>query len=364
MKKILTSLLIFCAFVYALPVITVGAHVSSGNKAEDKTTQKENTDYITAFDIWNDTMRELTERAQQSQQSQASSDRPNQPESYDENNYVSVMIKGETVRLTIKDYLAGVVAAEMPASFPVEALKAQAVAARSYMLYKIEMSGQTHDGGAQLCDDYTHCTAFFDIAADGKNLWGDDADYYAERIYEAVEQTDGIVAVSGGEVIAAVFHSSSSDMTEDAENVWGVKYSYLTSVSSVGGSASPNYYGTVTLKQRDFCNTVLAKYPSASFSSNPSEWTGQITRSQSGGVLSIEIGGIKLKGTEVRTMFGLNSTNFGIELKNGEVIFSTVGTGHGVGMSQYGAREMALGGAAFDEIILHYYTGVQLMVKN
>ena len=361
MKKILTALLIFFVFVYALPVLTVGAYGGKEQNPAYINSPKDNTDYKSALDVWNDTVRDLTERAAQSV---SAGEQSSETSGYDAANYISVLIDGQPVQMTVQDYLVGVVAAEMPAAFPMEALKAQAVAARSYMLHKIEMGGASHSGGAQLCDDYTHCTAFFDVAADGKKLWGDDADYYAERIYTAVCDTDGIVAVSNGQTIAAVFHSASSEMTEDAENVWGVKYSYLTSVSSVGGSASPNYYGTVAVKQTDFKSSVLAQFPEASFDADPSRWIGNIKRSQSGSVLEMDIGGVTVKGTQVRSMFSLNSANFSVEIKNTEVIFSTVGTGHGVGMSQYGAREMALNGAGFDEIICHYYSGVSLMVKN
>ena len=176
--------------------------------------------------------------------------------------------------------------------------------------------------------------------------------------------TDGIVAVSNGKVIAAVFHSASADMTEAAVNVWGTDYPYLVSVSSVGGNASPAYYGTVVVGKTDFCSKIKENYPNAAFPSDASKWISGMRRSQSGGVLEMVVGGVLIKGTEIRSMFSLNSTNFKIEMTEDEVVFTTVGTGHVVGMSQFGAREMALNGAYFDEIICHYYSGVQLMVKN
>ncbi len=360
MKKILTAALAFCIFVYALPIITVGASGKNEIKPEDKTSHMTDTDYKSAIDIWNETINNLYANTEKTDPTPPAKD-----EDYDQKTTVTVLIDGITRQITVRDYLVGVVAAEMPASFPIEALKAQAVAARSYMLHKLERGGSgDHAGGAQLCDDYTHCTAFFDIAEGGEALWGNNADYYADRIYAAVADTDGIVAVSGGEVIAAVFHSASSDKTEDAENVWGVSYPYLVSVSSVGGSASPNYYGTVVVKTDDFLKVIKNSCPSAALGRDPSSWIGAAERSRSGSVLNITVGGVRIKGTQIRSMFGLNSTNFSVELRGNEFVFSTVGTGHGVGMSQYGAREMALSGARFDDIICHYYSGVQLMVKK
>ena len=355
MKKILYVVLAFFIFVYALPIITLGMKDISPSDTGNKQDAKEETERLTAIDIWNQTLQNLsTEDVASAQQ-----------KSYDEKTYISVLIDGKVCDMTVGEYLVGVVAAEMPASFPIEALKAQAVAARSYMLHKIEngYTDQKHNG-AQLCDDYTHCTAFFDIKSGGKDLWGEEAEYYAQRIQAAVSDTDGVVAVSEGQVIAAVFHSASSDMTEDAENVWGVKYPYLVSVSSVGGSSSPNYYGTEVITQNDFFKTIQTAYPKAFFGSDVSKWITNIRRTQSGGVLDLYVGGVLIKGTEIRSMFDLNSTNFNIEISNNEIVFTTVGTGHGVGMSQFGAREMALNGAYFDEIICHYYNGVQLMVKN
>ncbi|MBQ2866333.1 MAG: stage II sporulation protein D [Clostridia bacterium] len=362
MKKILIALLVFLVCVYALPVITLGAQPQQTSDTGDKKEQNGDTDYRSAMDIWNDTIRNMMDSAQKSDDDNSLSD---EPEDYDEKTLLRVLIDGEVREMTVRDYLVGVVAAEMPAAFPIEALKAQAVAARSYMLHKIENSDpSSHPQGAQLCDDYTHCTAFFDIESGGRELWGDSCDYYAERIRAAVEDTDGVVAVYQGESIAAVFHSASDEMTEDAENIWGVKYSYLTPVKTSGGSASPNFYGTVVFSQSDFREMIADVYPSAAMDGHYSQWIGEIRRSQSGTVLGIVVGGVSIKGTEIRTLFGLNSANFNIEFKNGEVIFTTVGTGHGVGMSQYGAREMALNGSYFDEIIYHYYSGVQLMVKN
>jgi stage II sporulation protein D len=258
-----------------------------------------------------------------------------------------------------------VVSAEMPASFPIEALKAQAVAARSYMLYKINSNHRdsVHEG-AQLCDDFNHCTAFCEIDTEGKELWKNDYDYYLEKIRSAVSSTDGIVAMSDGKIIAAVFHSASDGATESAENVWGNKYSYLTAVPTSGGDASPNFYGVLEIGKKEFSDKMQSYRGDFNLSENMTDWFKNIIRSESGNVMSITVGGVKLKGTEFRSILGLNSTNFTINIDDDKILINTIGTGHGVGMSQYGARDMALKGAYFDEIICYYYTGVKLMVKN
>lgn len=342
MKKIFVGVLIFMVILYAMPIVTVGMQ-------EQK--------------LKNDIFYTQTEQKKDIHPSKQEDD--NRALGYDKKTEVMVLLNGTVETMSVYEYLIGVVAAEMPASFPVEALKAQAVAARSYMLYKIDalQNDSTHNG-AQLCDDFNHCTAFYDVAAEGQRLWGDDFDLYYEKIKSAVESTDGIVAMSDGEVIAAVFHSASGGYTESAENVWGNSYSYLVSVPTWGGSASPRYYDTKVIKKEDFKKILKAAYPKITFENNMSDWFSDIMRSDSGSVISLKIGGIEIKGTEIRSIFELNSTNFTIELSNDEILFNTVGTGHGVGLSQYGARAMALDGAYFDEILCHYYSGIQLVIKN
>lgn len=341
MKKIVSTVLIFMVLLYAMPIITVGmTEQRQGDVLYfEKLSEEEDMIY-----------------EEESHLSKAIG--------FDEKTLVSVLTDGEVKEMTVRDYLTGVVAAEMPASFPIEALKAQAVAARSYMLYKINKAEDNTHKQALLCDDYNHCTAFCNIEEKGVELWGADCDKYSEKIKSAVESTDGVVAVYDGEVIAAVFHSASSDYTQAAADVWGTDYSYLVSVPSVGGTSAPNYYGTVRITKNEFISAIKKHNPNAVLGANVDAWFSDMDRNSTGSVLSIKIGGVQLKGTEVRGMFKLNSTNFTIDISGDNVIFSTTGTGHGVGMSQYGAREMALNGSYFDEIICHYYSGVQLMVKN
>lgn len=342
MKKIVSSVLIFMAILYLMPIITVGiTEQQQGN--------------ILYFDNLNEEITPSNEEGSEIEDIIG----------YDERTTVTVKINGNPREMTVREYLIGVVAAEMPAAFPIEALKAQVVAARSYMLYKIENNkNDSLHADVQLCDDYSHCTAFCDIEAQADSIWGKDANMYTEKIITAVESTDGIVAVSDGKVIAAVFHSAAATYTESAVNVWGKDFSYLVSVPSSGGTASPNYYGLLKISGAEFSKKVKNYYPKATFGADVSRWFENIIRNKSGNVNSLKVGGIQMSGSELRKILGLNSTNFTIEFEDNTIIFNTVGTGHGVGMSQYGARDMALNGAFFDEIICHYYSGVQLMVKN
>jgi len=249
--------------------------------------------------------------------------------SFDENTYVTVNISGVETELTLKEYLRGILAGETPASFPEEALKAQAVAARTFIMRKPD---------AVFCDDFAHCMAY--------------STNFDPRFDEAIAATDGEILVYDGEPILAVFFSTSSGKTENATDVWGGEYPYLVAVDSSGDEGAPRYIGTVTVMQDDFWK-ALGNLPR---SDTP---FGAINRSPSGGVLTIEISGTLIKGTEIRTLFGLNSTNFTVAMINGDIVFETKGFGHGVGMSQYGARAMALEGADYEQILTHYYTGAR-----
>lgn len=250
--------------------------------------------------------------------------------SFDESTYITVKISGTETELSLKEYLRGVLAGEIPASFPEEALKAQAVAARTYIM---------RDPEAVYCDDPAHCMAY--------------SKEFDPRLDAAIEQTNGEILVYDDEPILAVFFAASSGKTENAVDVWGGDYPYLTAVESVGEEDAPRFSGTVTVTVEEFWKTLDSIKPS----DTP---FGTIERTPSGGVIDIEISGVKVKGTEMRALFGLNSTNFTVAIIGGNVVFETKGFGHGVGMSQYGARAMALNGADYKEILAHYYTDTRL----
>ncbi len=272
---------------------------------------------------------------------------------------VTLSTNGKTETLSLSEYLEGVVAAEMPALFPEEALKAQAVAARTYTMKKMTSPPAEGHNGAYLCDNPAHCKAYKPISSFAA-AWDDEKEEYTEKIKRAVSETDGEILLYDGSPISAVFHSTSSGMTENAKDVWGGDAPYLVSVKSEGEEESPHYQEERELAPEEFKSIFVAKYPNASFDENPENWVTDISRSAAGGIKSLSVGKVSIKGSDVRTLFGLNSTNFTLIYENGKMKFRTRGYGHGVGMSQYGARAMALSGKKYEEILKSYYTGVEL----
>ena len=272
------------------------------------------------------------------------------------------VLDGETVReMTLGAYLVGVVRAEMPASFPQEALKAQAVAARTYTLYKMNTGG-SHGDTADICTDSTCCQAY--IAEDrARANWGDDADAYEKKIEEAVTATDGQVMLYGGEQILAVFHSSSAGQTREAGAVWQNDLPYLQPVESPeDGDSIPNYYSRAEFTAEEFREKVLAVCPEADLSGDMSGWLKNAVTDSAGSVETVEVGGVTMKGSRLRSILGLRSACFQWEVQGETLVFYVTGFGHGVGMSQYGAKAMAEDGADYREILTHYYTGVTIEV--
>lgn len=277
----------------------------------------------------------------------------------DKNVMVSLNYNGTVESIPLDKYLQGVVAAEMPALFPDEALKAQAVAARTYTMKKIAAAPAAEHGGAAVCNNPSHCKAYEPIASFASG-WSSAAEEYTEKILRAVRETDGEILIYNGEPITAVFHSTSAGKTENAEDVWGSAVPYLVSVESAGESESPRYEEEKLLSPDEFKTKFSEKYKNASFDANPENWITNISRSDAGGVKKLSVAGVEVKGSDIRSIFGLNSTNFTILYADGMIKIKTRGYGHGVGMSQYGARAMAIEGKNYEEILKSYYTGVTL----
>lgn len=266
---------------------------------------------------------------------------------------------GEIETLTLSDYLEGVVAAEMPALFPEEALKAQAVAARTYTMKKLISTADKSHNGAALCDNPSHCKAYQPVSVVAAS-WSDKSEEYTAKIRRAVSETDGEILLYDGEPISAVFHSTSSGVTENARDVWGGDAPYLVSVKSEGEEDSPHFEEEKEFTPDEFKKIFAEKYTQAVFDVNPENWVTNIARSDAGGIKTLSVGGVSVKGSDMRALFGLKSTNFTLLYDNGKMKFRTRGYGHGVGMSQYGARSMALSGKNYEEILKSYYTGVEL----
>jgi stage II sporulation protein D len=271
---------------------------------------------------------------------------------------VRVLMKDGTVTpMTLDQYLWGVVAGEMPASFEPEALKAQAATARTYTLNK-KLNGSNHDN-ADICTDSSCCQAYIS-PEDAAAKWGAQAEAYSKKITEAVSQTDGQVITYNGQLIKAFFFSSAAGSTADAVEVWGTEVPYLASVKSPEGAEVPNYYSTVTLSTEVFRTSFSTKYPQAVFGDNPSGWFQQPVTTASGLVESVTVAGVTVSGNDMRELFGLRSASFSVATDGETVTFSVTGYGHGVGMSQYGANAMAKQGKTWQEIIKWYYTGVEI----
>ena len=270
---------------------------------------------------------------------------------------ISVLVGDKTRIMDIEEYLVGVVAGEMPASFEDEAIKAQTVAARTYTLYKLWVEPSSNHE-ENVCTDAACCKAYADEET-LKLKWGDDFEANMAKIRALVWSTQGVYMVYEDEPVLAVFHSSSAGKTENSGSVWNKDVPYLSSVESPEGSEDVKNYVSVTeIEYDDFKMRFLKEYPEAAFSENKDEWITDIVYTDSGRINSLYIGGVKLRGTEVRSLYDLRSTAFDIEFGEESIIFTVTGYGHGVGMSQYGANCMAKEGSTWEEILLWYYTGV------
>lgn len=257
---------------------------------------------------------------------------------------------GTVAEMDLDDYLTGVVLAEMPVSFELEAQKAQAVVARTFTL-KSEGSGKHTD--AAVCTDSTCCQAYIsleDYLAQGGSQEGID------RIRSAVEATSGQVLTYEGELIEATYFSCSGGSTEDAVAVWGTDVPYLRATDSPGEENAAHYTDTVTFTLEEFASALAMD-----LKGDPESWLGQVTYTAGGGVDTMVIGGVTFKGTALRKILGLRSTAFTMTAGGDSITVTTRGYGHRVGMSQYGADAMAVTGSAYDEILAHYYQGTSLV---
>ena len=262
-----------------------------------------------------------------------------------------------TEQMTLERYLTGVVRGEMPASFEMEALRAQAAAERSYVYYQLAAGRKDAHPDADFCTDRTCCSAYLSETA-AREKWGGDFAPWNTRVEQAVSDTDGQVVLYNGRPILAVFHSSSAGRTAAAGDVWSGDLPYLVSVDSPEGEETvPNYYSTVTFTAAEAKEKLLAAYPELKLSGTPDRWFGAAAENGSGRVETVSVGGTDIEGTELRRIFGLRSACFTVAADSGSVTFRVTGYGHGVGMSQYGANQLAREGKTWQEILEWYYTG-------
>lgn len=252
------------------------------------------------------------------------------------------MPDGKVQKMKLETYILGVVLAEMPASFEPAALQAQAVAARTYTLRE-----KRHEN-ADICTDHTCCQAY---CAPASYTGGKAA---LEKVRTAVKATEGQVLTYQGKLIEATYFSCSGGRTEEALAVWGQAVPYLQAVESPGEENAANYIRTQTMTTDAFSLAF------GGLTGAPQAWVGQATYTKGGGVDTIMIGGKSYKGTQVRQKLGLKSTAFALTVIGSTVTVTTKGSGHRVGMSQYGADAMAAGGKTYEEILSHYYIGTVL----
>ncbi len=263
---------------------------------------------------------------------------------------ISVDFNGEVKRMDLESYLVGVVLAEMPTSFEDAALQAQAVVARTYAL-KRQQQRDHHSDGA-VCTDHRCCQAYIAVE-DYLNGMGYQED--VDKASRAVQATAGQVVTYESALIEATYFSCSGGRTEDAAAVWGEDYPYLQSVISPGEEKAEYYEDTAV-----FTKEQLEEALGRQLYGSAQDWIGWCTYTVGGGVDKFCFAGEIYKGTQLRQILGLRSTMFTIRAVEDGIEVTTCGSGHRVGMSQWGAEAMALAGSSVAEILAHYYPGTKL----
>lgn len=255
---------------------------------------------------------------------------------------VEVWITEEEKYETIpfEKYVQGVVASEMPSSFDEEALKAQAVASRTYALGRIE-------AGGKLCDT-VHCQVYR-------------SDNISSKVKKAVEATSGQVLLADGELAAhALYFASSAGKTENAQDVFSGSYSYLVSVDSSYEPGATHKKEVLTMSVSEFAGKIKDAMPELDFGTITKKNIKVKTRSEGGRAAQVQVGDQKVSGTDIRSALSLYSTRMEFSFKDDEITITTSGSGHGVGMSQYGANGLAKKGKDYREILAHYYQGTDV----
>ena len=333
MKKILTYMLILICICFSIPIIftTEFSKRVNTNIADNNQNNLEN-------DI--------------------------QESSYDYKKYNTIkLLHKDTEKIeeiNLDEYLYGVVSAEMPASFEEEALKAQAVVARTYTIYKIVNNDGKHDE-ADICDDSTCCQAWIS-KEDRLEKWKEEErEEYWNKIVNAVNSTAGKIITYEGEPINAFFHSNSGGTTEAPINVWGGSgYPYLQSVSTSGEDAYSQYSSEAEFTKEEFEEKIKELHSDFKIDYKEKDCIKIEEYTEGNRVKNVKIGNLELSGVEVRNIFGLRSANFEITIEDDKIKFEVIGYGHGVGMSQTGADSLAKEGKTYEEIITHFYTGVKI----
>lgn len=269
----------------------------------------------------------------------------------------------QVMKIDFEEYLKGVVASEMPANFNEEALKAQAVTARTYLLYRLKKypDGQTEHNGAPVCTG-THCqvwTSKDDLIASHEEGW---YKQYWGKIENSVNSTKGQILTYEGKVIEPLFHSTSGGKTENSEDVFSSSVPYLKSVESPYEGEAPKLHDSVKMTVDEFINKIKSAYGDLNITRDNLKEKVQLGQVSKGGkIKTIYIDGTEVTGRDMRSLFNLNSTDFSFVQSGDEIEILTTGYGHGVGMSQWGADGMAENGYNYQQILKHYFTGTEIV---
>ena len=336
LRKYLVYILVFIIIIFIIPALCTRRTKETFTKAEESTEEQGvASDKIDVEDV-----------------------------KYDYSNYAKIKLlhksTGEIEELSIDEYLYGVVSAEMPANYELEALKSQAIAARTYTIYQIVNNNGKHEG-ADICDDSTCCQAWISKENRMQKWSEENRESYWNKIITAVNSTAGKIITYENKPINAFFHSNSGGTTETVSNVWsGSDLPYLQSVETAGEDAYSQYSSEVKITKKDLLDKLKAEYKDIVINFDENDSIIVLDYTASGRVKTVKFGNTEIAGTKVRSLLGLKSTNFSIKIDGDNAIFSVIGYGHGVGMSQTGADSMAKSGSSCEEIIKHFYTGVEI----
>lgn len=260
---------------------------------------------------------------------------------------------GETQLIDMDEYIFGVVAAEMPVLYEIEALKAQAVAAYTFTLFR---KNANKEKDYDITSDFTVDQSYIS-KTQAQEKWGDKAEEYTEKIEKAVSEVSGLAITYDSLPILAVYSASSCGKTQNAADVWGGKYPYLVSVDSEWDKLSADNISKVTIS----ADELKAKLSSlVQISGDTTEWIKNITKNKAGYVTCLEISGKEVSGNDIRNALDLKSSAFDVSLGESAFTFTVSGNGHGVGMSQTGANGMAKESFDYKEILSHYYTDCKI----
>lgn len=266
--------------------------------------------------------------------------------------------------LSLRDYVIGAVLSQMPADFEIEALKAQAVIAHTYIVRRrmAEEQNPTENLiGADLSTDTTKYNSCF-TKEQAELLYGDNFQENYKKIELAVDDVMDEIITYNNEPIIAAFHSMSGNKTESSEIAWGNSYPYLISVDRVEDVSQTGYTETIDFTFDEFSARLSQSSLKIEFEEDKTKWIENVTTSEAGSVIGLDICGEKVKGEQLRDILSLRSSCFGIDIENDSIKITTNGVGHGVGLSQYGANQLAKEGKNYEEILKYYYSGVK--IKN